>query len=61
MEVVALSRVVEETVGEGWWDLVVRWLITVVRQSTMVPKTSVRMALGGVLRDISCVNVVWEI
>ena len=29
-----------------------RWLVTVVRQSTTVPKTSVRRALGGLDRDM---------
>ena len=54
--VLAAARVLEEREREGSLRVdvqrLVRWLVTVVRQSTTVPKTSVRRALGGLVRDI---------
>ena len=56
----AAARVLEEREREGSLRVdvqrLVRWLVTVVRQSTTVPKTSVRRALGGLVRDM----VYWE-
>lgn len=52
----AEARTVEGIEADGElsveWAVVVRKFVTELRQSTTVPKTSVRRAFGGLLMDI---------